>query len=322
VSVDRAAPDDLARHRRLLWGLSYRMTGSVADADDVVQDTFVRAIERPPHRDADVRPWLVKVAMNLARDRLRARKRLGYKGVWLPAALPDDPARGEEELASIEPEDPASPARRYEILESVSVAFLLALEALKPRERAVVLLCDVFDYPVKEAAQALGTTPGNVKVVHHRARKALATYDTTRPVPGADLTERTRAALQAFVGALAAGDEAGARALLADDAIALNDGGGEFFAAGLPLVGAERVLKATFGIVRHGATVVGAALADLNALPALVVHLAPTKPGVASRVTIQVELDRTEKIRAIYTTLATAKLAAVEAFAGSKPRVT
>jgi RNA polymerase sigma-70 factor (ECF subfamily) len=307
-----ALPDlDLARHRRLLWGLSYRMTGSVADADDVVQDTFVRALERPPERGGDVRPWLVRVAMNLAKDRLRARKRREYKGCWLPAALPDDAARDVEELASIEPEDPTSPARRYEILESVSLAFLLALEALSPQQRAVVLLCDVFDYPVKEAADALGTTAGNVKVVHHRARKALERYDGSRSIPGGELTERTRAALQAFTAAIAAGDEAAARALLADDAIALNDGGGEFFAAGVPLVGAERVLKATMGIVRNAATVVGAALADLNALPALVVQMAPTKAGVASRIAMQVELDPAGKIRAIYTTLATAKLAAV-----------
>ncbi len=310
----RAAPivtEDLAQHRRLLWGLSYRMTGSVADADDVVQDTFVRALERPPARGGDVRPWLVTVAMNLAKDRLRARKRLGYKGCWLPAALPDDCAREEDELASIEPEDPASPARRYEIVESVSIAFLLALEALSPQQRAVVLLCDVFDHPVKDAAEVLGMTPGNVKVIHHRARKALADYDASRSRFGPDLTERTRAALQAFTAALAAGDESSARALLADDAIALNDGGGEFFAAGVPLSGADRVLKATMGVVRHAAAVVGVELADLNALPALVIAMAPTKPGVASRLTMQVELDSAGKIRAIYTTLATAKLAAL-----------
>src|ERR1700740_1679078 len=77
-----------AEHRRFLWGLCYRMTGSAADADDVVQDTFVRAMERPPRRlDEPLRPWLVKGALNLARDLLRRRKRRQYTGPWLPSPI-------------------------------------------------------------------------------------------------------------------------------------------------------------------------------------------------------------------------------------------
>ena len=82
-------------HRRFLWGISYRMTGSAADADDVVQDTFVRAIEHPPARtDEPLRPWLVKVALNLSRDVLRRRKRREYVGPWLPSPIDtaDEPA--------------------------------------------------------------------------------------------------------------------------------------------------------------------------------------------------------------------------------------
>src|SRR5437899_8508358 len=78
-----------ADHRKFLWGLSYRITGSAADADDVVQDTFVRAMERPPRQtDAPLRPWLVKVSLNLARDLLRKRKRRDYVGPWLPSPIP------------------------------------------------------------------------------------------------------------------------------------------------------------------------------------------------------------------------------------------
>src|SRR6185436_15303130 len=113
-------------HRRFLWGLCYRMTGCAADADDVVQDTFVRAIERPPRRvDEPLRPWLVKVALNLARDLLRRRRRRDYLGPWLPSPIETEPPSHE----------PAALDGRYELLESVSFAFLIALEALTPTQR-------------------------------------------------------------------------------------------------------------------------------------------------------------------------------------------
>ena len=153
--VVRRDTADLARHmpglveRRFLIGLCYRMTGSAADAEDVVQETFARALERPPARtDAPWRPWLVRVALNLAKDELRRRKRRGYKGPWLPEPI--------EDSEWIEPShEPQSTAGRYELLESVSFAFLLALEALSPAQRAVLLLRDVFEYTGAETAEAL-----------------------------------------------------------------------------------------------------------------------------------------------------------------------
>src|SRR5215813_4115946 len=113
---------DVAReydaHRSFLWGLSYRLTGSAADADDIVQETFVRAMERPPARtDAPWRPWLVRVALNRGRDLLRHRRRRSYPGVWLPGPL---------DTADIPAPEGEQPAARYDRLESVTVAFLLA----------------------------------------------------------------------------------------------------------------------------------------------------------------------------------------------------
>lgn len=116
-------------HERFLWALCYRMTGDAADADDLVQETFARVIERPPPELADLRPWLVRVAVNLSRDLYRRRRRQGYIGPWVPSPLPEETA-----LPGYEP---VSTEGRYELLESVSFAFLLALEALKPNERAV-----------------------------------------------------------------------------------------------------------------------------------------------------------------------------------------
>src|SRR5262245_10243167 len=141
-----AYADALEPHRRHLWGVCYRMTGNAADADELVQETFTRALERPPVRtDEPWRPWLVRVAMNLSRALFRHGRRSPYRGTWLPSPIEtgaDDPPPAYEI-----PAESGSPTEgRYELLESVSFAFLLALEALTPSQRAVLLLRDVFDY--------------------------------------------------------------------------------------------------------------------------------------------------------------------------------
>src|SRR5205085_1091374 len=155
--------DVFGEHRRFLWGLCYRLTGSAADADDLVQETFVRAIERPPERtDEPWRPWLVRVALNLGRDLLRRRRRRGYVGPWLPS-----PIETGDEVSPPSVEPVIAPGHtmegRYDLLESVSYAFLVALEALTPLQRAVLLLRDVFDYTVAETVDALGSSEANVK---------------------------------------------------------------------------------------------------------------------------------------------------------------
>src|SRR5262245_56527904 len=150
-------------HKRFLWGMCYRMTGSAADADDIVQDTFVRALENPPaDMEAPLRPWLVKVAMNLSRDQLRRRRRREYVGPWLPfPVLTDGDAQSQLGHTTLT-ED--SPGAHYDLKESVTLAFLLALEALTPAQRAVLLLRDVFDYSTIETAEALVMSEVNIKV--------------------------------------------------------------------------------------------------------------------------------------------------------------
>src|SRR5262245_39676602 len=138
--MPRASAADLAQHRPSLWRLCYRMTGSTADAEDLVQETFARALARPARDQArDLKPWLTQIALNLSRDHLRRRKRQAYAGPWLPAPLETEGLAGE-----------AHPEARYGELESVSSAFLLALEALTPTQRAVLILCDVLGYSVRE----------------------------------------------------------------------------------------------------------------------------------------------------------------------------
>ena len=286
-------------HRPFLWGLSYRMTGNAADADDVVQETFVRALVTPPARTEEPwRPWLTRVALNLSRDVLRRRTRDGYVGPWLPG--PALTARFEEEEQA--------PNARYDRFESVTFAFLLALEALGTRERAVLLLRDVFDYSVREAAELLEMTEGNVKVTHHRARRALDAYDRARPTPGA--AERSGEALQRFLGALAMKDGAALEAMLAAGARAIGDGGGEFLAQRRVVVRKDRVARLFLGITRHP-NVVRAELVLVNGTVAVVVDRAPVPRRVAPRSLLACDVDDEGLITSIYSILTTAKLASI-----------
>jgi RNA polymerase sigma-70 factor (ECF subfamily) len=231
-----------AIHRSFLWGLCYRITGSPADADDVVQETFIRAIERAPDQLDEPRRWLVKVAVNASRDVLRRRKRRGYIGPWLPGPIetPDDPPP-----PSYEPriEGEQTMEGRYDLMESVSLAFLKALEALTPTQRAVLLLSDVFDYAAGEVASALDIAVGNVRTIHHRARRAMNTYERARVSPTAANRQRTAKALEQFLDLLGKHDVGGIERMLAADVRAVSDGGGEFTASLRPIVGRSRVAQ-------------------------------------------------------------------------------
>lgn len=228
--------DQFKAHEKFLWGVSYRLTGNAADADDIVQETFIRAIKTPlPRTDEPWRPWLVRVAVNIGRDLLRQRKRRGYSGQWLPS-----PIETEEAIPSYEPEQ--NPATRYDLLESVSFAFLIALEALTPIQHAVLLLRDVFDYSVRETAEALGMTEPNVKTTHHRARHTMHEYDHSRLPLTKSVQEKTRLMMEKFLAALLNQDVATVAALLAADARQISDGGGEFIAAHLPIIGRDKII--------------------------------------------------------------------------------
>jgi RNA polymerase sigma factor (sigma-70 family) len=304
-------------HERFIWGVCYRMTGSSADADDLVQDTFVRAMERPPaHLDEPWRPWLVRVAMNLARDLLRRRKRQPYVGPWLPSPIETgdeaSPAAFEPSIAG-----GVTTEGRYDLLESVSFAFLLALEALTPQQRAVLLLRDVFDYSVRETANALGMSETNVKTTHHRARRAMREYDRQRCVPTRALQERTREVLGRFVASLTHGDMASIENLLAGSVRALSDGGGEYFAARVPLIGSARVARFYGNIARRRQAEARFELRLINGLPALVGEFADMRPGEPPRMVMQCEIDARDRIVRIHTVVASRKLSGVRLAAGA-----
>ncbi|CAN5298984.1 RNA polymerase sigma-70 factor [soil metagenome] len=295
--------NDLERQRKKLFGLAYRMTGSAADADDVVQETYLRATAQPP-APGNVEPWLVTVALNVARDRLRKRRRERYVGSWLPSPIDVS----ELDAEPLSPDDRGTEAR-YSMLESVSFAFLLALEALTPLQRAVLLLRDVLDYSAKETAVAIGSTEGAVKVQLLRARRRIASYEKTRITDSA----ATQETLVRFLGALRDADANALESLLASDAVCKTDGGGEFIAAGIDLIGPKRIAAALLGITKKTppTLLLRFEVRALNGLPFFVAEQESPSPRIARHFAMACELDERGKIRAFYTVLASRKLSAL-----------
>lgn len=288
------------------------MTGNAADAEEIVQETFVKALERPP-RDLEkpLRPWLIKVAMNLCRDLLRRRRKAPYVGPWLPSPIPTEnlDVNGHSEPESA-PED--SPLARYDMMESISVAFLLALEALPPAHRAVLLLRDVFDYTTSETAEALGMTKANVKVTLYRARRLMRDYDKDRAPARLTDQEVMRSALERFLLYLKARDVEGLERLLTEDVVVVSDGGGEVKALLELMRGREKVLLLVTRLYEAYRDVTQTSLCVLNGQPAVFVERQESRPGHASRYTMQCELDDRGRISRMNFVFAPSKLAALK----------
>lgn len=292
------------QHRGHIWGLCYRMTGSGSDAEDLVQDTFARALERPP---ADVdkpwRPWLVRVATNLSIDALRRRRSRAYVGPWLPEPV-DTTAHEPTALA-----DTANPEVRYDLLQSATFAFLIALEALDLSQRAVLVLRDVMGYSGPQVGEILSLTPANVRVVLHRARKKLEAYDASALRPTPELAAKTAVALQSLIAALASNDLETARACLAPDVVVTTDGGGVYSAATRAIAGVEPVLKLLAGLgAKSGDRLADVRAVELNAGHALIFRYTPGRPRDAPLLVVLADLDDQGRILAIHTVSAPDKV--------------
>jgi RNA polymerase sigma-70 factor (ECF subfamily) len=241
---------------------------------------------------------------------LRQRRRRAYVGEWLPS-----PVETGDEPASCEPISlfqsslgQPNPAAHYDMLESVSYAFLLALEALTPSQRAVLLLRDVFDYSVRETAEALGISEQNVKTTHHRARKAMNDYDGRRRPPSPSLRDETRNVLARFLACLANHDARGAAVLLATDARQISDGGGDFIAALKPISGREKVLAFIVGIMKSGGPNIRFEWRHFNGLPGLAIENPDAGPKFARHLVLRCDLNRNGEIQELHLVLATRKL--------------
>ena len=292
-------------HASTIRALAYRMTGSAADAEEILQETFTRALATPPDGGPD-RNWLLAVAANLSRDRLRRRKRAAYLGPWLPSAV-------EAEA------DTADPEARYGLRESASFAFLLALEPLTSRQRAVLLLRDVFDLTVSETAEVLRMREGAVRVMHHRARTRVEGYDEHRARPTPERLALVRGALEQLAAAVSTGDPAKVEAVLAEQVTLHADGGGRFGAVRQILRGARTLARfAIFGQQRLAAVPGHQSLwSNVNGAPAIVVDARPP-PGsdVAPRLVLACDVDDSGRITRLYAIASPEKLTHLPASEG------
>jgi RNA polymerase sigma-70 factor (TIGR02957 family) len=218
-----AEPDPYVLHRRLLFTIAYEMLGSAADAEDVLQEAWLKwdRVDRGEVREP--RAYLIKVVTRTALDRLRSlsRRREDYVGPWLPEPLLTAP-------------DVADDA---ELADSLSTAMLLVLETLSPTERAVFLLRDVFDVGYDELAEAVGKSSTAVRQIAHRARGHVAARRPRRSTSPAEV----RTALEAFQRVLRTGDLQAFTDVLAPDVVMLGDGGGIKQALPRPVRGADKV---------------------------------------------------------------------------------
>jgi RNA polymerase sigma-70 factor, ECF subfamily len=215
--------ETFARYRRLLFTVAYEMLGSASDAEDVVQETWLRWADVDHATVHDPRAYLVRIVTRQALNRLRtmARRREDYVGEWLPEPLLTSP----------------DVAADVELAESVSMAMLTVLETLGPAERAVFVLREVFDTPYEEIAEAVGKSPAAVRQIAHRARDHVAARRPRMPVSTAEQQE----VVDRFLAAVREGDLQALLDVLAPDVVVLADGGGLVTAAPRPIVGAPRV---------------------------------------------------------------------------------
>jgi RNA polymerase sigma-70 factor (ECF subfamily) len=225
-------------HRALLFSIAYRMLGSASEAEDVVQDAYLRFAAAAPEELRSLRAWLSTVVTRLCLDRLKSAqaRREQYVGPWLPEPVVH---------ADREP----SLARAVEQRESTTLAFLLLLESLTPQERAVFVLREAFDYEYAEIAEMLDLTPANCRQLFHRAKARLRERQH-RPRFHASRAHHRRL-VESFAAAMQSGDAAKLQQLLAADVVFTADGGGKASSATRPINGRADVSRMVMGLWRH-----------------------------------------------------------------------
>ncbi|HEU5158099.1 MAG TPA: RNA polymerase sigma-70 factor [Streptosporangiaceae bacterium] len=274
--------DVFEEHRNLLFAVAYRMLGTAADAEDVVQDAWLRWSADDRSDVAEPRAYLVRIVTNLALDRLRSAQvqRESYVGPWLPEPLLTTPGAGED----------------VDMAESVSMAMLVVLETLSPLERAVFVLREVFGYSYAEIAEVLDRSESSVRQLAHRAREHV---QARRPRFQTNRQER-RLATSRFIDATLGGDINALMEVLAPDVTLWTDGGGKVPAPHRTITGADKVGRWLLGI--RGRPYVGVAAENMsfetiefNGVPGIVIN-GPDGPISA----LTVDLDDAGRISAIH----------------------
>ena len=263
--------DPFVTHRSLLFTVAYEMLGSAADAEDVVQEGWLRWAGVDQAEVHDPRAYLVRIVTRLALNRLRtvARQREEYVGEWLPEPLLTSPDVAED----------------AELAENVSIAMLTVLETLSPAERAVFVLHEVFETPYEEIAEVVGKTPAAVRQIAHRGREHIA---ARRPRIQVDRAQQ-QAAVEKFMAAISTGDVQGLLHVLAPDVVLISDGGG----VRKPIMGVQKVVALLVRAAKFPDF--AATAARLNGMPGARIQVA----GAAAAVSLVVEDDRITRIFAI-----------------------
>ena len=255
MTATTPAAEIFAGERRRLLAIAYRVLGTMTDAEDVVQDAWLRweasytGVERPA-------AWLTTVVTRLAIDRLRSaqHQREEYVGPWLPEPVTEEPG----------------PAEAAELADSLTMGFLTMLERLTPIERAVFLLADVFDEPFADIAAIVGKSPAACRQIASRARRRVR--DPVRHVDATTPAGQEVAA--AFVQATVAGDVDALLDLLAPDVVLVSDGGAARHAARRPVRGADKVARFVTNIAHRFPSGVSLAMAAVNGEPGIVLSFA------------------------------------------------
>ena len=227
-----SSTEEFEAHRSLLFTVAYEMLGSAADAEDVVQESWLQWADVDHAQVRDTRAFLIRIVTRQTLNRMRtlARRRESYVGEWLPEPLLTAPDVAED----------------VELAESVSIAMLTVLETLSPTERAVFVLREVFAVPYDEIAEALDKTPTAVRQIAHRAHGHVEARRPRIRVTRAEQEE----VVERFLAAIRTGDVDGLLSVLAPDVVAVGDGGGLAPAARLPIEGAQRVAKGLLLVAR------------------------------------------------------------------------
>jgi RNA polymerase sigma-70 factor (ECF subfamily) len=260
--MSELATETFVAHRNLLFTVAYEMLGSAADAEDVLQETWLRWVDVDLTQVHDQRAYLVRITTRQALNRLRTLKRRkeAYVGPWLPEPLLTAPDVADD----------------VELAESVSMALMLILETLSPTERAVFVLREAFDVSYDEIAAAVGKSPAAVRQIAHRARRHV---DARRPRQAVSAAS-TRAALAAFQRALETRDLQSLLDVLAPDVVLIGDGGGVKQAAMHPVVGAGKVVRFATGGLGKVQGLLTCEPTVVNGSPALIIRLDGELDGI------------------------------------------
>jgi RNA polymerase sigma-70 factor, ECF subfamily len=285
-----STPDPFTALRPRLFSIAYRMLGTRADADDVVQDAWLRWHQADRAALQSAEAWLVTVTTRLAIDRLRAAKaeREHYVGWWLPEPL-------------VEEVDAHTPESAAELAGELSVAFLWVLERLAPEERAAFLLRQVFDHDYSDVAQLLGKSEAACRQMVHRASERVQLERPRFEVP----REAHRRLLEKFMAAAQSGQREAMRALLDENASLVSDGGGKVPSVGRILRGAARLTNLYWATWKRQGPLIQYRLATINGEPGLLRYVDGRLESAQS-----FETDG-QRITAIYTVRNPDKLAGV-----------